>query len=72
MAAAADEDAAALASIQLARFDLTMYFPPLPAGGLAYLGEKTACCCGERGTAGCGETTSRAEELSTSLPGLLL
>lgn len=28
------------ASIQLALFDLTMYFPPLPAGGLENLGEK--------------------------------
>lgn len=28
------------ASIQLALFDLTMYLPPLPAGGLENLGEK--------------------------------
>lgn len=29
----------ALASIQLARFDIIMYFPPLPIGGLVYFGE---------------------------------
>lgn len=47
------------ASIQLARLDLTMYLPPLPAGGLAYLGEEMGerCCM-------CG--------VSISLPGLLL
>lgn len=64
-------------SIQLARLDLTMYFPPLPAGGLEYLGEKDevdvdAAGGGERTDCGCWYMTELWGISLNSLPGLLL